>query len=133
MPTKTYNTLTGLAIGDALGLPFETMSPFSSVLQEWNGTFQSCKTNTLCPHLKKGQWSDDTKMAKALSESLVECHDYSPVGALQKYLHWYRSGDLRGIGNATSEALRKASQGVSWLECGTHQAEGNGSAMRAAP
>jgi ADP-ribosyl-[dinitrogen reductase] hydrolase len=124
-------TLTGLAIGDALGMPWEMHSRFGGALLGWDGTFQSGITNTLCPHLKAGQWTDDTKMAMALARSLVANDEYVYGNVAQQYLAWYESGDLRGIGTATDKALRNMQR--SNPVTGVLGAEGNGTAMRVAP
>ena len=125
-------TLTGLAIGDALGMPFETHHFSSEALLDWDGTFQSGATNTLQPNLKPGQWTDDTKMASALAASLAASGTYDPVGAAQNYMEWYDSGDHRGMGKATREALERILKGYHWLDSGV-DSQGNGTAMRVAP
>lgn len=130
---RTPATLTGLAIGDALGMPFET-HPFSSTaLHAWDGSFQSGASNTLQPDMAPGQWTDDTKMALGLAESLIEANTYSPVAAAAQYVGWFFSGDHRGMGKATRLALERLIRGHHWLDSGIQGAQGNGTAMRAAP
>lgn len=127
-------TLTGLAIGDALGMPFETLHFTSSVLGSWDGDFMSGVSNEILSGLQPGQWTDDTKMAKALALSLVEAGGtYSPALAAAFYSDWYHSGDLRGIGGATRQAMDNILKGHHWLSSGVLGAEGNGTAMRIAP
>jgi len=125
-------TLTGLAVGDSLGGPFETHHFSSEALLDWDGSFRSWDINTLQPNLKPGQWTDDTKMATALATSLAASGTYDPVGAAQNYIEWYASNDHRGMGKATKEALERILSGHHWLDSGV-PSEGNGSAMRAAP
>jgi ADP-ribosylglycohydrolase len=83
----------------------------------------------------QGRWTDDTKMAIALAESIVGSGGYNPEKAAQKYLQWFESGDWRGIGNTTRLALTNLKEGASWLESGIKEdwAAGNGAAMRVAP
>jgi ADP-ribosylglycohydrolase len=126
-------TLTGLAIGDALGMPFETHAFHSRDLISWNGSFQSGAVNEMQSHLEPGQWTDDTMMALGLAQSLIECDTYSPAVASMKYVEWYYSGDHRGMGKATMAALERIIKGFHWVNSGMLGAEGNGSAMRAAP
>jgi ADP-ribosylglycohydrolase len=127
-------TLTGLAIGDALGMPFETLPAHSEALKNWDGSFQpGFPTNTLQPNRKAGEWTDDTMMAKALASSLIECSVYNPAHASANYIDWYRSGDLRGIGKSTREAMDRIIKGHHWNSSGVLHALGNGAAMRAAP
>lgn len=131
---KDPRPLTGLAIGDALGMPFETQTFLSDPLMEWDGTFQpGAPTNTLQPERKAGEWTDDTKMALALAESLMEAGTYDPVLAVSHYMEWYESGDHRGIGKTTQEAMERLARGFHWNASGVLHAEGNGTAMRIAP
>jgi len=125
-------TLTGLAVGDSLGMPFETHHFTSEALLAWDGTFQSGATNTIQPNLRPGQWTDDTKMALALANSLISSETYDPIGATQHYIEWYDSNDHRGMGKATKEALERIIQGHHWMNSGV-KSQGNGTAMRVAP
>lgn len=139
MTTHSQNgTLTGLAIGDALGMPFEMDHFLSDRLLGWSGDFWPGNNHPINGNLKAGQWTDDTKMAKALAESLVETTKgnlptYDPADAASRYLAWFQSGDLRGIGTATGHAMHKLNAGFPWAVSGTPKAEGNGTAMRVAP
>lgn len=126
-------TLTGLAVGDALGMPFEMLHSLSDKLLSWNGWFEEAGNNPLTAGLKAGQWTDDTKMARALAESLVEHETYSPADAAKRYLAWYKSNDLRGIGTTTAKAMSRLDAGMPWTQSGVAGSEGNGTAMRAAP
>jgi len=126
-------TLTGLAVGDALGMPFEMEPANSKLLLGWDGWFKDGETNPFTKGLKPGQWTDDTKMAKALTESLVENGTYCPGDAAKRYLAWYDSNDLRGIGTTTAKALSRLQTGLPWTQSGVSGSEGNGTAMRAAP
>lgn len=126
-------TLTGLAVGDSLGMPFEMLHSLSDKLLSWNGWFKDAENNPLTAGLKAGQWTDDTKMARALAESLVEADTYSPADAAKRYLAWYKSNDLRGIGTTTAKAMSRLHAGMPWTQSGVAGSEGNGTAMRAAP
>lgn len=127
-------TLTGLAVGDALGMPYEMREHTDPFLTAWDGSFQPCPdSHPFCKGLKPGQWTDDTMMATALSESLQKTLTYDPADAAKRYLSWYRSKDWRGIGTATKAAMKVLDRGGMWLESGTPGAEGNGTAMRIAP
>ena len=122
--------LTGLAVGDALGMPFETLYADAYALVQWRGGYA-----TPAPpnhhKLKAGQFTDDTQMSMALAEHLVEHGFYEPRSASEKYLAWFRSGDCRGIGTSTRKALERLAGGADWFKAGERGAEGNGSAMRA--
>lgn len=126
-------TLTGLAVGDAMGMPFEMAACHSQQLLSWKGGFLDGKNSPYTKELKAGQWTDDTKMAKALAESLLAEGTYSPADAARRYLAWFESGDLRGIGTTTHKALSRLAKGLPWTQSGDVGAEGNGSAMRVGP
>lgn len=123
----TPSPLVGLAIGDALGMPFgATVEGVTS----WDGSYQASARHGLGP----GQWTDDTVMARLLAESLVFCGGYFPRDAADRYLHWYQQGPAfaRGMGRSTRAALENLAQGVPWAESGVIST-GTGAAMRAAP
>src|SRR5271157_4825799 len=121
--------LTGLAIGDSLGMPFETARPSDPRLLAWKGGYERSKYHNLGP----GQFTDDTQMSLALVESMLENDSYKPEAAASKYLAWFQSGDARGMGGSTRKALARLAAGEPWHESGEKGAEGNGSAMRATP
>jgi len=121
--------LTGLAIGDALGMPFETASRDRPDLLAWDGkSYGSSDYHMLDP----GQWTDDTQMSMALGQSLVVHQEYTQEAVALGYLNWFK-GDCRGIGNSTRRAMEALASGVSCQDSGVQNATGNGTAMRAAP
>lgn len=129
-------TLVGCAIGDALGNPFEMKPAASPLLKEWDGLFKAGGTFWKG---EAGQYTDDTLMSIALSLSLVEQQGFDPEHVAAQYLAWYETGNTRGIGTTTAEAMVHLKMGANWQESGlTHSfdglpAGGNGTAMRAAP
>jgi ADP-ribosylglycohydrolase len=127
--------LLGLAIGDALGMPFEFMTP-EQIDWKLQGDFDFHPAYTeISGQLRAGQWTDDTKMALAIVESLMERRALDPAHVAAKFLAWYRSGDHRGIGTTTAYALERMDRGIPWTEAGRtgDSACGNGAAMRIAP
>lgn len=141
LPSKTLDAiqdralgaLVGLAVGDAIGTTVEfqrrgTFDPVTDMVG--GGPF----------NLKPGEWTDDTSMALALSESLIACGGLDERDLLRRFLRWFHDGEnsVKGycfdIGNATAAALR------AFYETGDiHAASadprngGNGSIMRLAP
>lgn len=118
--------LTGLAVGDALGMPFETAHFLENRLLDWKGDFQHSDFHKLFP----GQWTDDTMMARTVAASLVDCRGYNPADIAQRYTDWYDSKEHRGMGSNTRQALRHLSNGAPWVHSGVVNAEGNAPAMR---
>ena len=110
-------------------MPFELDSPLSTKIASWAGDYQSSDFHGLKP----GQWTDDTQMSLALAEAILENKFYDPAIAAKKYLAWYQSGDCRGIGTSTKQAMQNLALGKEWSASGIERAEGNGTAMRAAP
>ena len=124
--------LLGLAIGDALGMPFEGLPSWvvGPVLDRIQGFHESGHRE-----LGAGQWTDDTQMTLCLVRSLVRCGRLDPEDVAREYLGWFQSGDVRGIGGTTKSAMARLEAGAGWHESGTagEYAAGNGTAMRAAP
>lgn len=124
--------LVGLAVGDALGLPYEFEFPTPKVTD-------FCKI----PGRHKqpvGTWSDDTSMSLCLAESLLKRKTNCQLDQLYTYLRWYRNGHMTchgvaiGMGNRTIEALRKfEADGTNLTFQGDQAFSGNGSLMRIAP
>ncbi len=113
-------------------MPFEMKPSLGQALLEWKGFFED-SLSPITADLKAGQWTDDTKMARALAESLLANGTYSPADAADRYLAWFESKDLRGIGTTTAKALSRLQRGLPWTQSGIAGSEGNGTAMRAAP
>jgi ADP-ribosyl-[dinitrogen reductase] hydrolase len=115
-------TLLGLAIGDALGQPFEFRSSDMIIQSCWDGTFEwrsydQAKINQMWG-LSPGQWTDDTKMALCIANSLIEKQGFDVDDLAQKYIEWVESRDLRGIGTRTTRSIEALKRGVSPLESG---------------
>jgi ADP-ribosylglycohydrolase len=143
----TPATMVGLAVGDALGMPFEHFSDqIDPRLATWDGNYVAGSwpdrlTHTLddkvpMPSLPAGCWTDDTGMAMALAKSLVNCKGYDPADAAIGYLIWAQ-GEPCGMGGSTRDALRAIRDGDPWNLSGktfdSPEAVGNGTAMRVAP
>jgi ADP-ribosylglycohydrolase len=127
--------LTGAAIGDALGMPFETLHPCALPLREWVarsplGPLYATPSNLVGHPFKAGQFTDDTQMSMALAEHLVEDGSYDPRKAAARYLAWYKSGEARGIGGSVKKAMESLAAGVGWTASAVPDSWGNGAAMR---
>jgi len=132
---KFYGCLLGGALGDAAGYPsegrtYETVqgSRKSDVFYQptWSG-----RLNELIP---AGRVTDGTILAMVLGESLarrgrVDLHDQ----AVEMYRAFRTSGQGRGWGQATVQALHNIRTGLPLDKCGVVGAAGNGTAERAAP
>jgi ADP-ribosyl-[dinitrogen reductase] hydrolase len=117
--------LVGLAIGDALGMHAQDILDERSQVAEFLPG----------PGLAAGQYTDDTKMMLCLAESIVANGRVDPEDVARRFVAWFDTGDLRGIGNTCLEAILNLKRGVPWENSG-HRGEwaaGNGTAMRIAP
>ncbi len=125
-------SILGLAIGDALGAPFEfrrrtqVAFPLPAFELPWMG-------------LPAGTWTDDTAMARNLWRSLIHLNGALDTGdVLERHLAWLRS-DPPDVGSQTRLALQEAGTGttdaarVVFERRGPEVSAGNGSVMYCAP
>lgn len=124
--------LTGLAIGDALGMPVEGLPP-ESIRKRYGKVDDFLPA----PHrgLGPGQFTDDTQMMLIHAESIVEKGRVDPEDLARRFVRWLMEENPRGIGHTTLKAILRLKQGASWRESGEEGefAAGNGVAMRIAP
>jgi ADP-ribosylglycohydrolase len=112
----------GLALGDAIGAPFE-----GGVLERllWR----------LIGRTRSGEmrWTDDTQMTLDVIESLVARGGVDSDDLAARFAASYQWS--RGYGPATAKVLRRISRGQRWQEANTsvyrQGSFGNGAAMRA--
>ncbi len=114
--------LLGLALGDALGAPFEGGLP-ERIL--WR----------LIGRTKRGEmrWTDDTQMSVDVLESLLAKGTVNPDDLAVRFARSYRWS--RGYGPATAKLLRRIARGAHWSDANRSVyptgSFGNGAAMRA--
>jgi ADP-ribosyl-[dinitrogen reductase] hydrolase len=104
--------LLGLAIGDALGKPFESVEgkplpPKPS--PDWNLDYLPGREEIVGEYgVPPGHFTDDTQMSWALATSLLAKDHYSRSDALRTYFQWSRQTGtraLRGMGGTIKRAL----------------------------
>lgn len=140
-PKKGEGALLGLAVGDALGVPFEflsreTMSKKPALDMVGHGTHNQLP----------GTWSDDSSLTFCLAESLLTGYDL--VDMAQKFVdwkyhcYWTAHQEVFDIGNTTAIAIARlnnllAAKDFDLLkrqkELGEESENGNGSLMRILP
>jgi poly(ADP-ribose) glycohydrolase ARH3 len=123
---RAKGALLGVFVGDALGMPFEGAEP--EQVPE--------RLEMLDARLGRGTYTDDTQMAIALAESLLDRGgiDAESLGRAFADAHDPR----RGYGSGTTEVLRLVRSGVHPHDAarsafGGKGSLGNGAAMRIAP
>ena len=133
---KVKDGITGLVIGDALGVPVEfnsreslTKNPITKM--EGYGTY----------NMPPGTWSDDSSMTIATMASIVnrQAIDYDDI--MSEFLEWIEKGkytqynDTFDFGNTTLHGIMNYKHGSEPIFCGgaTERDNGNGSLMRILP
>lgn len=130
---RMRGTFLGMAIGDALGAAVEFRQPGS--FPEVTG-FRGGGPHGLGP----GEWTDDTSMALALADSLVQA-GWDLSDQLHRYIDWRQNGrySVNGrcfdIGITVSGALSAFVRDGDPRSCASSddRSSGNGSIMRLAP
>lgn len=123
---RARGALLGTFVGDALGMPFEGAPPASVPEQ----------LEMLDARLGRGTYTDDTQMAIALAESLLERDGVEEEHIGRSFLAAY--DPQRGYGSGTRAVLALIADGVPALDaaarvCDARGSLGNGAAMRIAP
>lgn len=126
---RAIGAVLGLAVGDALGAPFEFQrrdripSPLPAFERSWLG-------------LPPGTWTDDTALARNLWRSLID-HDgaFVPEDVRARHVAWLATGPP-DVGNQTALSLREAGPEPArtvFERRGPEVSAGNGSVMYCAP
>lgn len=130
---RAVGALLGLAVGDAIGttLEFKARDTYHFVTDMvGGGPFR----------LRPGEWTDDTSMALALTDSLTMHPDLQEQHLMERFWAWYDEGTYSAtgrcfdIGITTREALtRWRSSGDPVAGSTAPDTAGNGSLMRLSP
>lgn len=131
--------LVGLALGDALGMPTQSMSP-RRIHEEYGsitGLVDASPEQPIAPSMKAGSVTDDTEQALLVADLLIAHNGAIPPMEFAKtLLEWEDAMVARGsldlLGPSTKvalEAVRNGADPTSTGKTGTT----NGAAMRVAP
>jgi ADP-ribosylglycohydrolase len=132
---KAYGCLAGLALGDALGLPTEMLTP--ETISDWYGEIRGLMPIAARhPHhrLPRGSVSDDTDQALIIAQCLIEDGKIQPHRLAERLVAWGGTPRVREnnfLGRATRRALEALAAGTPVEEAG--RGETIGAAMRIAP
>lgn len=134
----TKSCILGLAVGDAMGVPYEFMRRDQA---EAAATFNHMNADSFYHSQPAGAWSDDTAMTLASLDSLTRRQGFSPEDMMAAFLDWYlnaaytSTGVTFGVGGTVNRALCSYMQKVPAQECGRgrFRDNGNGSLMRISP
>jgi ADP-ribosylglycohydrolase len=133
--TRIKGGLSGVLIGDALGVPVE----FDSRSKLKHKPVRTMTDGGIWDQ-PRGTWSDDSSMTLCLVNSLLEV-GYNPEDVGKRFVKWWREGycsahgEAFDIGITTREALTRVLNGVPSLQAGSkdESSNGNGSLMRILP
>jgi ADP-ribosylglycohydrolase len=138
---KITGMLLGTAIGDALGLPYETHSA-DEIRQNFsdNPHFRSLDSNPYLnaqdDNLQPGCWSDDTQLTLAVMEGISRSGEFSLAEQMTTHIEALQT-TTRGWGNSTREAIERLAEGVSPAESAAKgdptRGVGNGVCIQIAP
>lgn len=129
-----FQSLTAVALGDALGLPIQ-FEKRENLLENPVDTMKP----SAAFNLPQGTWSDDTSLSIASLLSLAmgfNLHDL-----MTRYSQWYHFGEYTpfgksfGVGKTTAEAISRFDKGTPPEKCGGigEMDNGNGALMRMMP
>ncbi|MFY0673133.1 MAG: ADP-ribosylglycohydrolase family protein [Bacteroidia bacterium] len=141
MKNHTFNMLMGVAVGDALGVPFEFQSRLERDFEP-----ATDMVGFGAHHQPAGTWSDDSSLTFCLSEAIIEGYSLENTAKwLTSWLYqktWTARNDVFDIGITTRESLQllksKIDKGLSdefkhLKYRANHMDNGNGSLMRILP
>lgn len=120
LQSRFTGCLLGLALGDAMGAPFE-------------GSLPGDKSLAHLPPLLR--YTDDTEMAMGIAQSLCVRKGFDPEDMARRFVENF--DPRRGYGPGTISVLSLIKRGAPWREANRavfpQGSFGNGAAMRAAP
>jgi len=138
---KVLDAIMGVAIGDAVGVPFEFRS--REDMEENPATDMTGYGTYNQPH---GTWSDDSSLTFCLAQSLIQGYDIKDMA--EKFIkwrdeaYWTAHNEVFDIGKTTSIAISRLKRIIKedhldeltrQKEQGIPQDNGNGSLMRIIP
>ena len=126
------NTLFGIAVGDALGVPHE---------KKPRGTFKCLGWDYTPEPDRKRMWSDDTALTLAELDSLGTLKKVDFDAIMQNFMEWFLMGKFSctgrcfGAGKSTVHAIKNYCYGKKAIDCGSKDimSNGNGALMRIMP
>lgn len=128
-------SMLGLAVGDALGAPWE----FQPIPKKGIADMVENDISRL-RNIKKGQWTDDTALALCIADALIKNKKIEYRAIMDNFVKWLFQGFMTpqgcstGMGTTTMEAILDYNMTGNYFS-GKEEAEkaGNGSIMRIAP
>ncbi len=136
---RALGAMTGLAVGDAIGMPTQLMRPrdIAADYGQITGLVAAGPRQVIAAGMPAGAITDDTEQALLLARLLIKGGgQLDPVVLAAALLEWERGMAAKGsidlLGPSTKQAVGLISAGVPPAEAGRNGAT-NGAAMRIAP
>lgn len=134
---KFLGCMYGVAIGDALGMPFEGMTAHDIRNQNSYVTeYKSPKFNPLrsfsTTHLPSGSWTDDTQLTLAVMRALTKAKGFDMDTIVGEHIKEYKTV-RRNWGPSTRKSCERLVHGCDWRKSGEKNGAGNGVMMKIAP
>jgi len=135
MLDRYRGAMLGLAVGDALGYPVEFLG--AEEVRRRLGP-QGVTDFVASQNHPPGTYSDDTQMAIAFAEGLLEAANGGLDGLMETMarhlVRWSQSpNNDRAPGSTCMSGCRRLARGAAWCEAGVPESKGCGSAIRTAP
>ena len=136
---RALGALQGLALGDALGMPTQSMSPaeVDKYYGRIEGLCDSVSEQPIAPSMAAGTITDDTEQALLVAALLISGHGHiEPMAFAEALLDWEERMIAKGsfdlLGPSTKAALDKVRAGEDPRTTGRFGTT-NGAAMRVTP
>ncbi len=143
--SRFQGCLMGVLLGDAMGMPWETMSR-RQIRRATDGIGVTGfvdprqRSSPDTAHLKAGDWTDDWQLTAAVAESIIRNRGLLGEDMARAHVQAYRSS-AAGWGETTKEAMREfdlwttsfGQRGRKPWVAATNSSRGNGVAMKVAP
>ena len=133
------NGMMGLIVGDALGVPVQFMDR-TEIRNRAQGPVTGMEAGGVY-QMPEGTWSDDSSMALATLESLLEKKEADPLDIMQRFVKWDQEGEYTPFGRAFDQGITCSNAIYQFIKnpdirtCGAigEHANGNGALMRILP
>lgn len=129
--SRFQGSLVGLAVGDALGAPYE----FRTSAEPIKSYREGGRLN-----MNRGEWTDDTSMALCLTRSLIVQRGFDLKDQMTRYSRWLHEGYMStrkkalGTGGTTRDSIKRFQEtGDALSGISDPDKAGNGCIMRLAP
>ena len=124
-----------VAIGDALGMAVELMTPdeITKVHGRVKKYFDPPKNHKWHgPDMKASMWTDDKHLELIMEQSLIRCRKIDLDDIAQSHVSALKDS-FCSWGGSTTKAVQNLKEGIHWTRSGIPNAAGNGISMKAAP